>query len=207
MTSLLLIPLMVLAADELKWELSTEDNGIKIYGRKKADSEVREMKAQGLVDASPQEIWKAIRDYEGYTKNMPYTEEAKVLKRDPGDKTILFYSRLNTPLVDRRDYILKIIDESDWKEGKGFMKVSWTAVNDQDALMPVKGDVVRVRVNDGYWLLEPRDEGKKTYTTYYIYTSPGGSIPNFIANKGNSIAVPKVFESIKKTVEGYRQKK
>ena len=84
MMSLLLIPLMVLSADEPKWELSTEDNGIKIYGRKKADSEVREMKAEGVVDATPQEIWKAIRDYEGYTKNMPYTEEAKVLKRDAG---------------------------------------------------------------------------------------------------------------------------
>ena len=87
------------------------------------------------------------------------------------------------------------------------MKVSWTAVNDQDALMPVSKDVVRVRINDGFWQLEPREDGKKTFTTYYIYTSPGGSIPNFIANKGNSIAVPQVFESIKKTVEGYRKKK
>jgi hypothetical protein len=207
MMSLLLIPLMVLSADEPKWELSTEDNGIKIYGRKKADSEIREMKAEGVVDATPQEIWKAIRDYDNYKTAMPYTEEAKVLKREDGDKTILFYSRLNTPLVDRRDYILKIVDESDWKDGKGYFKSTWKAANDQDALMPVNKDVVRVRVNDGYWNLEPREEGKKTFVTYYIFTSPGGSIPNFIANKGNSIAVPKVFESIKKTVEGNRKKK
>jgi hypothetical protein len=135
---------------------------------------------------------------------MPYTEEAKVLSREREDKVILFYSKISTPLVDRRDYLIRLIDESDWKDGKGFLKVSWTVVNDKDDLVPVKKDVVRVRVNDGYWLLEPREEGKKTFATYYIYTSPGGSIPNFIANQGNSIAVPKVFDAIRKTVASER---
>jgi len=73
-------------------------------------------------------------------------------------------------------------------------------VNDMDDKVPVLKDVVRVRINEGYWLLEPREEGKKTFATYYVYTSPGGALPNFIANKGNTIAVPKVFEAIKKTV-------
>ena len=205
MTSLLLIPLMLLTADEPRWEFSTEDTGVKIYGRKRPESEIREMKAMGLVDATPQEIWHAVRDLEHYTKTMPYMEEAKILSRDADDKIILFYSKINTPLVDRRDYIIKLLDESEWKEGKGFMKVSWTVVNDKDDLMPVKGDVVRVRVNDGYWLLEPREDGKKTFVTYYIYTSPGGAIPNFIANKGNSIAVPKVFDAIRTTVANDRK--
>ena len=204
MTSLLLIPLMLLSADEPRWELSAEDTGVKIYGRKHGDSEIREMKAMGLIDATPQEIWSAVRDLEHYTKTMPYMEEAKVLSREPEDKVILFYSKINTPLVDRRDYIIRLVDESDWKDGNGFRKVSWTVVNDKDDLVPVKKDVVRVRVNDGYWLLEPREEGKKTFVTYYIYTSPGGSIPNFIANKGNSIAVPKVFDAIRKTVANER---
>ncbi len=199
MTCLLLISLL-LSADEPRWELSAEDTGVKVYGRKRADSEIREMKAIGLMDATPQEIWKAVRDLEHYTTTMPYMEEGKVLSRDPDDKVILFYSKLNTPLVDRRDYIIRLLDESDWKDGKGFLKVSWTVVNDKDDLVPVKADVVRVRVNDGYWLLEPREDGKKTFVTYYIYTAPGGSIPNFIANKGNSIAVPKVFDAIRKTV-------
>ena len=36
MTSLLLIPLLLLSADEPKWELSTENTGVKIYGRKRS---------------------------------------------------------------------------------------------------------------------------------------------------------------------------
>lgn len=201
MISLTLIPLMMLAADDAPWKLDAENDGVKIYARAHAGSEVREMKAMGLIDAPPAAVWKNIRDYDGYPKNMPYTVEAKVLSRSEGDKDILFYSRLETPLVSSRDYIIALKDESDWKEGKGFMKVTWTAApKDADAQMPEKKDVVRVRVNDGYWLLEPKEEGKKTFATYYVYTAPGGSIPTFIANSANGIAVPKVFDSIRKSV-------
>ena len=43
-------------------------------------------------------------------------------------------------------------------------------------------------------------DGKKTFATYYVYTVPGGSIPVFIINQANGMAVPKVFDSIKKVV-------
>lgn len=201
MTSLALVPLLLLGVDG--WELAADSDGVKVYGRKKGDSEVREMKAIGLIDAPAADVWKAVRDYDNYPKTMPYVEDGKVLSReggDKGDKVTVLYSKINTPLVDRRDYIIRLVDESAWQEGKGFMKVTWTVVNDMDDKVPVPKDVVRVRINEGYWLLEPRDDGKKTFATYYVYTSPGGALPNFIINKANTIAVPKVFESIKKTV-------
>ncbi len=203
MISLALVPLLFLSADEPKWELSAEESGVKVYGRKKEGGDLREMKAQGIINATPEEVWKPIRELENYKAVMPYTEEAKVLSREKEGKVTYFYSRLNTPLVDRRDYILRLVDESD---GKGTFKVSWKAVNDQDALQPVNKDVVRVRINDGYWLLEPREDGKKTFVTYYIYTNPGGSIPGWIADRANGTAVPKVFDSIKKAVENERKK-
>lgn len=201
MTSLLLIPLVVLGIDEPRWELAAEAEGVKVYGRKRGDGDVREMKAIGLIDAPPSDVWKAVRDYDNYPKTMPYVEGGKVLAREGGDKVTLLYSLINTPLVDRRDYIIRLVDESNWQEGKGFMKVTWTVVNDMDEKVPVPKDVVRVRINEGYWLLEPREEGKKTFATYYVFTSPGGSIPNFIINKANSMAVPAVFTAIKKTVK------
>lgn len=206
MISLALVPLLLLGA-EPRWELAADPEGVKVYRRDKPGSEVKEMKAMGLIDGTPQEVWTVVRDYENYPKQMPFTVEAKVLSRTEGDKEILFYSLLNTPLVSPRDYMILLKDESDWKEGKGFLKVTWSAAApEKDSLAPLKPDVVRVRINDGYWLLEPREDGKKTFATYYVYTSPGGSIPTFIANKGNDIAVPKVFESIRKTVVDKRKK-
>jgi hypothetical protein len=201
MLSMTLLPLLLLGADAPRWELAADPPGVKVYRRDREGSEVKEMKAIGLIDATPHEVWAVVRDYENYPKQMPYTVEAKVLSRTENDKEVLFYSLLNTPLVSARDYMILLKDESDWQDGKGYLKVSWVAARpEQDALVPVKDDVVRVRINDGYWLLEPREDGKKTFATYYVYTAPGGSIPVFIANKGNAIAVPKVFEAIRKTV-------
>ena len=67
--------------------------------------------------------------------------------------------------------------------------------------------VESVRTNNGYWLLEPREDGKKTFATYYVYTVPGGAIPVFIINQANGMAVPKVFDAIKKTVIDRRSAK
>jgi len=202
MIPLALLHLMLLGA-EPRWELAAEPSGLKVYRRDKEGTDVKEMKAIGLIDATPKEVWDVVRDLENYPKQMPYTAEVKVLSRTEADKEIWFYSRLNTPLVAPRDYVIILKDESELKEdGKGFYKVSWTAAPPEksDALVPEKKDVVRVRVNDGYWLLEPRDEGKKTFATYYVYTAPGGSIPTFIINSANGMAVPTVFDAIKKTV-------
>lgn len=207
MTPLLVLPLLLLAADkDLPWALAAEDEGIKIYSRTKEGEPIAQMKAMGQIDATPHEVWKAIRDYANYPKNMPYTEESKVIARQDGDKIIWFYSVVNAPLVDRRDYVIKIIDESDWKDGAGFLKVTWTGWNEKDKGVPERDGYVRVKINDGYWLLEPKDNGKKTFATYYVYTDPGGALPKFIANKANGTAVPNVFAAIRKVVADDRAK-
>lgn len=201
MTLLALLPWLLLSADGSSWKLDAEGDRVKVYARDHQGSAVRELKAEGLIDAPPEAVWKVVRDYDGYTKNMPYTVESRVLSRSEGDKLMLVYNRLETPLVSSRDYIIACKDESAWKEGQGYLKVTWTAADKEaDAQVPEKKDVVRVRINDGYWLLEPRDEGKKTFATYYLYTSPGGSIPTFAINAANGLAVPKVFDSIRKTI-------
>lgn len=200
MTILPALAILVLAADPSGsgWEQAAKEDGVTIYSREKEGANVREMKAVGLIDAPVADVWKAVRDYAHYDKTMPYTESSRVLATEGGGKVTYFYSVVNAPMVDRRDYVIKLVDESDWKDGKGYMKVTWNTVERKDA--PVKEDYVRVKINDGMWLLEPREDGKKTFATYYVYTDPGGSIPNWIANKANSTAVPNVFKAIKETV-------
>lgn len=203
----------VLAADPAAkappWEEAAKDNGITIYSREIPGSDVREMKAIGTIDAKPHEVWKAIRDYPNYVKTMPYTVEAKIMGQEDGDKTIYFYSRLDLPLVDNRDYLITIKDESDWKDGAGYLKVSWTKLDvdksDPRYVAPKDG-VVRTPLNDGFWKLEPRDGGNKTWATYYVHTAPGGAVPTWIANKANSTAVPNVFAAIRKVVADDRAK-
>lgn len=211
MTILPAVAILILAADPggTGWKEAAKEDGVTIYARDKEGSNIREMKAQGLIDAAPTEVWKALRDYPNYTKTMPYTEVSKVIategeKDANGAKVTYFYSVVNAPVVDRRDYVIRLVDESNWKDGKGFLKVTWSAVDRKD--VPEKSDYVRVKINDGMWLLEPREDGKKTFATYYVYTDPGGSVPNWIANRANSTAVPNVFKAIKDTVQKNRQK-
>jgi hypothetical protein len=205
MTPWQVIPLLVLMAGpaDKGWVQATKEDGITVYSRKREDSNVAEMKAVGIIDASPQEVWSAIRDYDNYKTTMPYTEESRILSSEQGGKVILFYSVVNAPLVDRRDYVIRLVDESDWKDGKGYLLAKWKAT---DKGPPEKADLVRVKVNDGFWKLEPRENGTKTFATYYIYTDPGGSIPKWIVNRANSTAVPNVFKAIRAEIAKKKKK-
>jgi len=192
------LPLLVLlaGAGEPAWQQVTRDDGITVQARTPEGGAVSEVKATALVDAPPHDVWRVIRDYTNYTKTMPYTDESRVLASEQDGKVIVFYCLVNAPLVDKRDFIIRIRDESDWKEGKGFLKTAWT-VTTEGAPAEREG-VVRVKLNNGYWLLEPREEGKKTFVTYYLYTDPGGSLPKWIADKANKTSVPDVLRAVRK---------
>ncbi|MFL5356644.1 START domain-containing protein [Archangium sp.] len=187
---------LLTGAAEPAWQQVTRDDGIIVQARTPEGGSVSEVKATALVDAPPQDVWRVIRDYNNYTKTMPYTEESRVLASEQDGKVIVFHCLVNAPLVDKRDFIIRIVDDSDWKEGKGFLKTSWT-VTTQGA-PPEKEGVVRVKLNNGYWLLEPREEGKKTFVTYYLYTDPGGSLPKWIADRANKTSVPDVLRAVRK---------
>jgi hypothetical protein len=192
------LPLLVLlaGAGDPAWQQVARDDGITVLARTPEGGSVAEVKATALVDAPPQEVWRVIRDYPNYTKTMPYTDESRVLASEQEGKVIVFYCLVNAPLVDKRDFIIRIRDESDWKDGKGFLKTAWTVTT--DGAPAVREDVVRVKLNNGYWLLEPREEGKKTFVTYYLYTDPGGSLPRWIADKANKTSVPDVLRAVRK---------
>lgn len=183
--------------DTAGWELAAKHEGMSIFSRKRADSNVHEMKAVGILDAAPLDVWSALRDYANYKSTMPYTTESKVLSVEEGGKVTYFYSVVDAPIVDKRDYVIKLLDESDWQDGKGFLLVTWAT---WDKGPPERKGFIRVKINDGFWKLEPREDGKKTYATYFVHTDPGGLIPTWVANKANSMAVPDVFKAIKKVI-------
>ena len=187
---------LLTGAGEPAWQQVARDDGISVLARTPEGGSVSEVKATTLVDAPPHEVWRVIRDYTNYTKTMPYTQESRVLASEQEGKVTVFYCLVNAPLVDKRDFIIRIRDESDWKDGQGFLKSAWTVTT--DGAPAVRDGVVRVKLNNGYWLLEPREEGKKTFVTYYLYTDPGGSLPKWIADKANKTSVPDVLRAVRK---------
>ncbi len=198
--SLALPLLAVLAAgpdDPKGFKQTARTDGVIVMARQEPGSDVAEVKASGMIDAEPLAVWKVIRNYNGYKDTMPYTPESTVLKETGGGKEIWFYSVVSAPLVSKRDYVIKLTDNSRWMDGNGYLRVDWKVV---DGFRPPRDGYVRLKLNTGFWKLEPREGGKKTFATYYVHTNPGGSLPSFIANQANNTAVPDVFRAVRKHV-------
>jgi hypothetical protein len=193
------------SAAEGQWEESAtadiDGQRLVISSRSKPGSEVKEVRGIGVFDAPAWVVKNVIDDVGRYKEFMPYTVESVIISTNPG--SVVSYQRLDTPVVDDRDYTIKIFDESrEDVDGRVIWKVRWTEANALGP--PVKAGVARVGVNEGYWILEEKDGGARTKATYYVYTNPGGSIPTFLVNMANSQAVPELFRAVNKASKDAR---
>jgi hypothetical protein len=191
---MMLLALLLVAAPPSGWEEQSRNNGIVIYNRSKTGSDIKEVLAIGTFDAPPEKVHRVLDDGGHYKDFMPYCKVSRILKRD--DKNVWSYERINPPLINERDYTVKI-SHAEVKKPDGTVVVHhmFTQSN-ADGPAPVDG-VIRLSVLDGRWELEPIEGGKKTRATYYVYTSPGGDVPTFIVNAANSTAVPNIFDAVR----------
>jgi hypothetical protein len=178
------------------WKLASASNDVAIYSRVRAGSQLKEFRAIGPIDAPTSAVQAVIDDFENYPKFMPYTIECRLIKRD-GD-SIVGYQRLSPKICADRDYTLRVWKKS-WPTADGLVFMShWAPANE---LGPAeKKGVVRVKICDGRWLLEPNGSSK-TNATYSVYTDTGGFIPAFIANQASRVGIGKLFEAIRKQVK------
>lgn len=156
--------------------------------------EGRKIVAISEMEAPPELVFNVVGDFEHYRDFMPYVKESRVLSRRDDDEVIT-YARIAPPFVSERDYPLKVRMTRGMPSNGGIFKIGWKAV--PDAQPEVKG-VVRVKLNEGSWLVEPLEGGMRTRLTYTLLTNPGGLIPDFVVNMSNTVAIPELFESVRK---------
>jgi hypothetical protein len=199
---LLVAPAFCFAADpnpigtSEDWKLTSESNGVSLYSRLRPGSPLKEFKAVGEIEAPAQTVHRMIDDIDAYTSFMPFTTECRLIKRE-GD-SIITYQRLSPKICRDRDYTLRV-RETSWAGANGLIYLNrWEPANE---LGPAeKKGVIRVKLCEGGWLLEPEDAGK-TRATYTVYTDSGGAIPAFIANSANKIAIGHLFVALRKQVK------
>jgi hypothetical protein len=189
---------------EPAWEESSTSKGVTVMMRERKGTDVKEILAVGEVGAPPRAVFRAIGDYQRYKEIMPYTEESKVVASEQGEKVVHVYSRINAPLVSRRDYTMRIVEVSDFKDGKGYLGTRWTPSEKGPA---AADGVVRVKVNEGSWRVEPLDGGARSRVTYFLFTDPGGSLPAWIKNSASSGAIPDMFEALRRVAPEERYRK
>jgi hypothetical protein len=178
------------------WKLSAQEKNVVIYSRPRPGSALKEFKAVGPIDAPAGTVSAVIDDFQNYPKFMPYMTECRLIKKD-GD-SIVGYQRLSPKVCADRDYTLRVWKKS-WPtaEGPAFMS-HWAPANELGP--PQKNGVVRVKLCEGKWLLEP-DGASKTRATYFIYTDTGGFIPSFIANHISQTGITKLFAAVRNQVK------
>lgn len=183
-------------ANKRPWHLDRDSGGLQIYSRLRSGSSLKEFKAIALINAPPRVVHNVLNDVEGYPHFMPYVIECRILKRE--GNSILAYQRISPKIVADRDYILHI-EEKSWSSATGTVySKRWQAANEMGP--PERKGVLRVKLCDGSWLLEP-EAGDKTRATYSIFTNTGGSLPAFIANLASSIGISKIFAAVNHQVK------
>lgn len=173
------------------WEEANRTPSLVIFTRENEQVGARDIVAVGELEAPPAVVFGILADYDRYPAFMPYTTETRTLRRTSATRFTV-YQRLSLPLVDDRDYAIDVtlIPAPD---ADGATRISWTAVPDA---VPPRAGSVRVMINNGSWELRPLAGGKRTRLTQRLQTHPGGSIPGWIADRSNTLALPALFEAV-----------
>jgi hypothetical protein len=156
--------------------------------------EGRRIVATAEVEARPEIVFEVLSDFEHYPDFMPYVKESRILSRE-GNSEVITYARVAPPFVSERDYLLRVRMAPGAASNSGVFKIEWEAVPE---MQPEVDGVVRIKLNEGSWLVAPLDGGARTSLTYTLLTNPGGLIPDFVANMSNTIAIPELFKSVGK---------
>lgn len=171
---LLLLPAMSFA--QSKWEFRKEKDGIKIYTRDVAGSAMKATRAETVFDAPVGNCIAVLQDVDGFTKLFPSCMYAERISTS-GDSVQTQYMRLKAPWpVTNRDYAFKYIFRKG--ETKNAVKVVTSCV--PNAYPPDRA-FIRLDKGDGLWVFTPTQDGR-TKLVYEFHGSPGGSVPEWLAN-------------------------
>lgn len=191
---LALVPFMARAEG---WE-TISSGAVVIKTRARPNSPIREVWAEGDLNASVHDLEEAILDAEAYPRFMPYVKESRYLDKPEEDGSRLVYTRLDLPVVAARDYVIKVLVEKRTQpDGTGTFSNRWFAVPDK---VPVKPNVVRLKLNEGSWEVTPKGEGR-AHVIYRFAVDPGGWVPAFIADMGNKTGVMDTFRALEREAQ------
>jgi hypothetical protein len=182
------------------WERVYTSSDVSVAVRPRPASQIKEVRAQGVMASPPHVVRAVIADVARYPAFMPYVKESRILAESPAGA--ITYQRVSFGVlgalgVADRDYILRNVERITVADARTTYKRIWNAIPGNDP--PLQPSVVRLSLTKGFWELSSADEtGSQTQVVYCIFTDPGGSLPVWAINQGNTIGVPKVFDAVRK---------
>lgn len=192
----LLLPLFAGNLDaqtEDGWVLKNEKNNVKVYYRKTSD--IYELKLATSIKVPLSGIVKLFDEVENYPQWGYKVSEAQLLKR-VSPMEIYYYSRIDFPWpMNDRDVVLHTRLEQN--EHNNAVTSTSVAVS---GWVPEKKDVIRIKKASTKWTLIPGDAGW-LYVEYYLYSDPGGSIPDWAINLALDVGPRETVKQMKKILK------
>jgi hypothetical protein len=186
------------------WEQISKNESLAIFTRVRPGVPVKEIRAVGTIDAPNWVVRNVVDGIEDYPSFMPYTTKTTILERR--EHQVISYFRLDPPFIGARDVTIQVSSKEEKRDdGVVIYQLHWEPVN---TIGPEPArDITRIKLDEGSWVLEPAEGGKKTLATYTILTDGGGGLPPFVINFANRQGVENLFAAVRKqaTLPKYSQ--
>lgn len=161
--------------DSFGWNLSKDEDGIKVYTQQKEGDDLKAYKAEMILSCSVfalEKILDKVEKYEDWQENMT---SSTILKR-VGDNNVYAYFTTDIPWpISDRDIITH-----NFKKKRPDGVITYNIEGEEDYIERKEG-FVRIVNSKGMWQIVPRKDGKiKVINSFY--GDPGGSIPAWIIN-------------------------
>lgn len=174
------------------WIFKNEKGGVKVYYRKTSD--IYELKLITSIKSSLSGLVYLLSEVENYPKWGYKVAESRLLSHN-SEKESVYYSRLDFPWpLDDRDIIMQNRIEQD--PGTGKIIATSLAVPQQ---LAEKTGIVRITNAKTVWTIVP-GTGGWLYVEYYIYSDPGGSLPDWLVNMAIDVGPRETIKNIREFV-------
>lgn len=171
------------------WVLKNEKNDVKVFYRKTSD--VYEVKLITSIKSSLTGLVTLLSEVENYPSWGYKVAESKLVSQ-VSDKESVYYSKLDFPWpLDDRDIIMRNRIEQDPIS----RKIVATS-NAVPATLPENNGVVRIKTATTKWTIVP-GQGGWLYVEYYIYSNPGGSLPDWLVNMAIDVGPRETIKNIR----------
>lgn len=191
--AVLSLPVRADNAGDAEWTEVARNERVVVMTRAHAGSNVKEIKAEGIVAVPAWILKNVVDDIEGYTQLIPFTTDARVVEQLAAGRVT--FQRLEMPFMQAREYVVTVADASFSKrDGLMVYRTEWKTSARRFQHLVSEG-AVRVELNDGSWTFEELVDGR-TKATFRILVDPAGKLPAALVNLAQRITVAQYLSNL-----------
>lgn len=172
------------------WQVLSNSDGFLLERRLQEGANLYELRATVESPLPPAAIFDTIWRQQDHPTFVPYLKRLDIL-RDTGNER-LTYEQVTFPMVQDRDYTVRLEKRVDPSARR--YEILFATANELGA--PPDPKHFRISTIRGRWLVEPGPGGAGSRLRYELFSDPGGSLPAWLVNRGQSEAVPKLIRAM-----------